>query len=49
MIRTQFIFELVAMLMIVGVMMWGFASGPTHSWGWKAIVYFGEYLHMRGA
>lgn len=47
--KQQLIFELVAMLTICGLFIWGFASGPAHSWGWHAIVYFGEFLQNRGA
>jgi hypothetical protein len=49
MTRVQFMFELVAMVTITGLFLWGFASGPTHSWGWKAIVWLADYLQMRGA
>ncbi len=49
MIRAQFMLELVAMLTITGLFIWGFASGPTHSWGWRVIIWSAEYLQMQGA
>lgn len=47
---NQTIFEMIVFLGLGALLVWGFASGSEYSWGWKAIVYFGELtLQMQGA
>lgn len=45
--RTQFIVEFVVVMLCAGLLMWGFASGSEHSWGWKAIVELGQWMENK--